>query len=338
MIRFYSIHCPQLWQRKSNEGENSRVNTDVSSFFCRSCILSFSSHRVASRPPPPFPLRCSSAFLRLPLSHPSSSSSAPSSSVGVNLSPRLSPNPELYKLKPISLPGLRSSYSATLFSFICCRQTCPVFLAAASNQQRPTAAAFRSHTLYHHHVDLHVHPHYFVPRIACIRVYVFVGVRNFAHGQLLHISPSLLCRTVCGYGSVNVRTRHVHAWIFTWSSDRVGCTESRVPPPEMEKRSSYKFHIEYSYKNSTRIPCVSVFLTTKRNLCFVAFLRCARSTKVCSVSMNSLPTTCAPEIALYGRVHALKILCEREHLAYTRVSRSRAPEDVVCIYVWKDPF
>lgn len=94
----------------------------------------------------------------------------------------------------------------------------------------------------------------------------------------------------------------------------------------MEKRSPYKYHIEYSYENSTRIPCVSVFLTTKRNLCFVGSLRCARSTKVCSVSMNSLPTTCAPEIALYGRVHALKILCEREHLAYTRVSRSRAPE------------
>lgn len=32
-------------------------------------------------------------------------------SVGVNLSPRLSLNTELYKLKPISLPGLGSSYS-----------------------------------------------------------------------------------------------------------------------------------------------------------------------------------------------------------------------------------
>ena len=42
-------------------------------------------------------------------------SPAPSTSVGVNLSPRLSPNPELYKLKPISLPGLRSSYSKPLY-------------------------------------------------------------------------------------------------------------------------------------------------------------------------------------------------------------------------------
>lgn len=32
-------------------------------------------------------------------------------SVGVNLSPRLSPNTELYKLKPISLPRLPSSFS-----------------------------------------------------------------------------------------------------------------------------------------------------------------------------------------------------------------------------------
>lgn len=53
-----------------------------------------------------FPRR-SPAFFRHP---PSSLPGSPSLSVGVNLSPRLSPNTELYKLKPISLPGLRSSY------------------------------------------------------------------------------------------------------------------------------------------------------------------------------------------------------------------------------------
>lgn len=62
-------------------------------------------------------------------------------SVGVNLSPRLSPNTELYKLKPISLPGLGRATRATLFSFICCRQTCLVFFAAAKQPAVAVAVA-----------------------------------------------------------------------------------------------------------------------------------------------------------------------------------------------------
>lgn len=72
-----------------------RVNIGVSSF----------SHR-------------SRLFLRRPPSAPASPFAARpplSLSVGVNLSPRLSPNTELYKLKPISLPGLGSSYSGPLY-------------------------------------------------------------------------------------------------------------------------------------------------------------------------------------------------------------------------------
>lgn len=61
--------------------------------------------------------RCVFLFSRRPLLFPRRLPLAPPSpagsplSVGVNLSPRLSPNTELYKLKPISLPALGSSYS-----------------------------------------------------------------------------------------------------------------------------------------------------------------------------------------------------------------------------------
>lgn len=93
-----SLHCVSLDSilppRLSAAGKSwaqrrIRINIGVSSFFHRSLFLpplsSFGSP-FAARPPP-------------------------SLSVGVNLSPRLSPNTELYKLKPISLPGLGSSYS-----------------------------------------------------------------------------------------------------------------------------------------------------------------------------------------------------------------------------------
>jgi len=56
-------------------------------------------------------LRCSLLFLRCSFGSLFAAWSPLSLSVGVNLSPRLSPNTELYKLKPISLPGLGSSYS-----------------------------------------------------------------------------------------------------------------------------------------------------------------------------------------------------------------------------------
>lgn len=95
-----SLHCvsldsippplPRVSPPREKVGRKRiRVNIGVSSFFHRSLFLpplsSFGSP-FAARPPP-------------------------SLSVGVNLSPRLSPNTELYKLKPISLPGLGSSYS-----------------------------------------------------------------------------------------------------------------------------------------------------------------------------------------------------------------------------------
>lgn len=88
---------------------NSRVNTGVSSFFCRSSILSFSSPRLPPFPPSPLLPSFLSFFLFFLRIVPLPSSAI----VGVNLSPRLSPNPELYKLKPISLH--RSSYSKPLY-------------------------------------------------------------------------------------------------------------------------------------------------------------------------------------------------------------------------------
>jgi len=86
----------------------------------------------------PIGFASSAVFLRFPLC-PSTPPAYVPVSVGVNLSPRLSPNTELYKLKPISLrrgPGVATR--ATLFSFICCRQTCLVFFAAA---KQPAATA-----------------------------------------------------------------------------------------------------------------------------------------------------------------------------------------------------
>lgn len=129
-----SLHCPHgrldsIRFGHSDDGKsrtggvNSRVNTGVSSFFCRSSILSFllfaptvvAVASIASISSPPFFPSFLFFFLSfffflciVPLP-------SPSTSVGVNLSPRLSPNPELYKLKPISLPGLRSSYSKPLY-------------------------------------------------------------------------------------------------------------------------------------------------------------------------------------------------------------------------------
>lgn len=69
------------------------------------CLLSLGvlPFSLSSCPPPPLPPE--SSFDSPCAARP------PSSSVGVNLSPRLSPNTELYKLKPISPPELRSSYS-----------------------------------------------------------------------------------------------------------------------------------------------------------------------------------------------------------------------------------
>lgn len=92
-----SLHCVSLDSillRLSSAGKSwarrrIRVNIGVSSFsptFSALPPLSFFGSPIAARPP-------LSLF------------------VGVNLSPRLSPNTELYKLKPISLPGLGSSYS-----------------------------------------------------------------------------------------------------------------------------------------------------------------------------------------------------------------------------------
>lgn len=85
-----SLHCvsldsirPRLRGGKKLDTERIRVNIGASFSY----LLSSSSFDAPSRRP-----------------------GSPSLSVGVNLSPRLSPNTELYKLKPISLPGLRSSY------------------------------------------------------------------------------------------------------------------------------------------------------------------------------------------------------------------------------------
>lgn len=97
-----SLHCVSLdsicsppppvfprTEKKSWTRRRIRVNIGVSSFSRRSLL--FPGH-LPSAPPSPLDRLCPW-------------------SVGVNLSPRLSPNTELYKLKPISLPGLGSSYS-----------------------------------------------------------------------------------------------------------------------------------------------------------------------------------------------------------------------------------
>lgn len=160
----------------------------------------------AATPPPSFLLRL--LLLHRPLLR------APSSSVGVNLSPRLSPNPELYKLKPISLPGLRSSYSGPLYFrlFVVGKH------AWSSSQQRATsneqrASAFRSHTLLHHHKGQRIHQHP-APLNLCAIPFLFACTQA---------AVPLLCTTMCVSESLIRRCgcthlAPVHARIFTCSS------------------------------------------------------------------------------------------------------------------------
>ena len=119
--------------------------------FCRFCsslpasllprglhLLLFSSSLFA------FSFSSSSSFASLLPHIPRPRPRPPSSSVGVNLSPRLSPNPELYKLKPISLPGLRSSYSGHFIFVYLLSANMPGLprsgvQPATTNDQRPTA-------------------------------------------------------------------------------------------------------------------------------------------------------------------------------------------------------
>lgn len=116
-----SLHCVSLDSIRSCPWGGKKLDTREDP----------GKHIGAHLSPLPTGFASSAVFLRLPLC-PSTPPVYVPVSVGVNLSPRLSPNTELYKLKPISLrrgPGVATR--ATLFSFICCRQTCLVFFAAA---------------------------------------------------------------------------------------------------------------------------------------------------------------------------------------------------------------
>ena len=203
MIRFYSIRPFRRWEKSNDGGVNSRVNTGVSSFFCRSSILFFSFFFFF--------------FCIVPLPSP-----APSTSVGVNLSPRLSPNPELYKLKPISLPGLRSSYSKPLYF-----RLFVVGKHARSSSRRSARTRCLATTL---HLLL-VHPHTYtlsislsLSRSSCVLIRTHAPTNlcsNFAHAYpRTRTASPLLCTTVCGCGSLirpceRTHSTLVHARIFT---------------------------------------------------------------------------------------------------------------------------
>lgn len=148
-------------------------------------------HIGAPLSPLPTGFASSAVFLRLPLC-PSTPPVYVPVSVGVNLSPRLSPNTELYKLKPISLrrgPGVATR--ATLFSFICCRQTCLVFFAAA---KQPAATAISClHAWIHGNVKDSL--------CVCVRAYTCAlsCTRRAAHNPygLFHIRDSVHAFIVC---------------------------------------------------------------------------------------------------------------------------------------------
>ena len=153
-------------------------------------------------------------------------SPAPSTSVGVNLSPRLSPNPELYKLKPISLPGLRSSYSKPLYF-----RLFVVGKHARSSSRRSARTRCLATTL---HLLL-VHPHtrtlspslsLSLSRSSCVLIRTHAHAptnlcSNFAHAYpRTRTASSLLCTTVYGCGSLirpceRTHSTLVHARIFT---------------------------------------------------------------------------------------------------------------------------
>lgn len=222
MIRFYSITCataPPLEKVESNpwgseSSSKHRCILFLLSLFhsvvlllpARSSLLPRGLHLLLFSSSL-FAFSFSSSFASLPLLPPlPSCPRPPSSSAGVNLSPRLSPNPELYKLKPISLPGLRSSYSGH-FIFVYLLSANMLGLPrsgeqpATTNGQRPTA--FCSHTLHHHHVRTYIRASLSHARsltlarfrASCVRLQasgrVLVDVWNFVHAQPAHVGPRL---------------------------------------------------------------------------------------------------------------------------------------------------
>lgn len=136
--------------------------------------------------------------------------------VGVNLSPRLSPNPELYKLKPISLPGHRSSYSKPLYF-----RLFVVGKHARSSSRRSARTRCLATTL----TLLPLHPHTlsFSHSRSSIHAPTNSNAWNFAHAYT-HTRglSSLLCTTVCGCGSL-IRIPCDPSRIFTRLSD-IACT------------------------------------------------------------------------------------------------------------------